>query len=29
MADPKLLITGHGGLIGQILWRGLADSFGV
>lgn len=27
MADPKLLITGHGGLIGQILWRGLADSF--
>ena len=27
MALPKLLITGHRGLIGRILWRGLADAF--
>jgi nucleoside-diphosphate-sugar epimerase len=27
MALPKLLITGHNGLIGRILWRGLADAF--
>jgi nucleoside-diphosphate-sugar epimerase len=27
MILPKLLITGHSGLIGKILWRGLADSF--
>ena len=27
MALPKLIITGHSGLIGQILWRSLADSF--
>jgi nucleoside-diphosphate-sugar epimerase len=26
-ALPKLLITGHNGLIGKILWRGLADTF--
>jgi hypothetical protein len=27
MMPPKLLITGSSGLIGKILWRGLADSF--
>jgi nucleoside-diphosphate-sugar epimerase len=27
MALPKLLITGSSGMVGQILWRGLADSF--
>ncbi|WP_036242909.1 NAD-dependent epimerase/dehydratase family protein [Methylobacter luteus] len=27
MILPKLLITGHSGLIGKTLWRGLADSF--
>lgn len=27
MTLPKLLITGCGGLIGQILWRNLADTF--
>lgn len=27
MTLPKLLITGHSGLIGKILWRGLADAF--
>jgi NAD+ dependent glucose-6-phosphate dehydrogenase len=27
MTFPKLLITGYAGLVGQILWRGLADSF--
>ena len=25
--NPKLLITGHSGLIGRILWRDLADAF--
>ncbi len=25
--NPKLLITGHSGLIGRILWRDLADTF--
>jgi nucleoside-diphosphate-sugar epimerase len=29
MALPKLLITGHGGLIGKILWHGLADAFAL
>ena len=27
MASPKLLITGHTGVVGQILWRGLEDAF--
>jgi NAD+ dependent glucose-6-phosphate dehydrogenase len=27
MPLPKLLITGYAGLVGQVLWRGLADSF--
>ena len=27
MTLPKLLITGYAGLVGQVLWRGLADSF--
>jgi nucleoside-diphosphate-sugar epimerase len=27
MTFPKLLITGHNGLVGQVLWRGLGDTF--
>jgi NAD+ dependent glucose-6-phosphate dehydrogenase len=27
MTLPKLLITGYAGMVGQVLWHGLADSF--